>query len=229
MRVKRLPRVMIVDDDKDILDLLKYNFEKEGLVVVTVNDSEDAIRVAHDFLPELIILDIMMPKTSGIELCRTFRSIRLFEDVYIFFLTAKSDLCEAALETGGDDFIEKTIGLRSLTSRVSSVLKKHLVIRKGVSELTVGRLKLIRASKSVRINSHEIVLSQPEFELLFFFAQNPCKSISVDSLTRNIWGSEIFMLDSSVEGYIQSLSKKLGLDFIKPTIHNRYRFYIADS
>lgn len=220
---------MIVDDDKDILELLKYNFEKDGLEVLTIDESEKAIDAAQNFQPDLIILDIMMPNKDGIELCRALRSIKQFEDVYIFFLTAKSDLHEVALENGGDDFIEKTIGLRLLTSRVSSVLKKHFVIRKGIPELTVGRMKLKRASKSVAMDGHEIALSQPEFELLFFFAQNPCKSISVDSLLRSIWGSEIFMIDSSIQMCIQSLSKKLGLDFIKPTLHNRYRFYVSDT
>jgi two-component system alkaline phosphatase synthesis response regulator PhoP len=216
---------MVVDDDKDILELLRYNFVKEGLTVITVNDSTKALQVAKAFLPDLIILDVMMPELNGMELCKTLRNHQEFCETYIFFLTAKSDYAKDALKMGGDDFIEKSIGLRLLTCRVSSVLRKHFVIRKGIEELTVGKLKIKRLSHSVMINSKEVVLSPPEFELLFFFAQNPCKSISATSITQNLWGAEVFMNESSIDNYIQNLSYKLGEDFIKLVMPNRYRFY----
>src|SRR5690606_8365311 len=105
-------RVMVVDDDKDILDLLEYNLEKEGFKVKVLTDSSKAVKAAKDFEPDLIILDIMMPHPNGIEICRDLRSMKRFSDTYIFFLTAKSESYyqHAALNTGGDDFIEKVIG-----------------------------------------------------------------------------------------------------------------------
>ncbi|HEX5169381.1 MAG TPA: response regulator transcription factor [Cyclobacteriaceae bacterium] len=229
MRNKTPFRVLVVDDDKDILDLLEYNLEKEGFKVKTLEDSEQAVSTAKDFHPDLIILDIMMPHPNGIEICRALRAMERFADTYIFFLTAKSESYyqQAALDTGGDDFIEKVIGLRALTHKISSVLKKRFVIRKSITELKVGRLKISRKSNSVKVDGQEIVLSKPEFELLFFFAQNPRKSISLDNLLHNIWGSEIYLFDTSIDVYIDNLDKKLGWDFIHRTADNRYKFRVG--
>lgn len=225
MSDKKPLRVLLVDDDWDILELLEYNLEKEGFKVKTLEDSWNAVDVAKDFSPDLIILDIMMPHPNGIELCRELRSLAQFKDTYIFFLTAKSDnyYQQAALDTGGDDYIEKSMGLRALTHKVSNVLRRRFVIRKSMAELTIGNLNINRRSSSVRIGNHEIVLSKPEFELLFFFAQNPRKVISQDNLVCNIWGSEIYLFDTSIDVYIHNLKKKLGLDLIHRTSDNRYR------
>jgi two-component system, OmpR family, alkaline phosphatase synthesis response regulator PhoP len=218
-------RILIVDDDRDILDLLEYNLEKEGFKVKSIEDSQMAIKVARDFGPDLIILDIMMPHPNGIEICRELRSMKRFEDTYIFFLTAKSEnyYQQAALDTGGDDYIEKIMGLRSLTFKISTVLKKKFIIRKSAPELRLGNLRICRRSCSVKINDEEISLSKPEFELLFFFAQNPRRTISLENILRNIWGSEIYMLDSAIDGYIHNLKEKLGMDLIRLRGTNGYR------
>ena len=225
---KRSFRVLLVDDDRDILELLEYNLEKEGFKVKALEDSWDAVKVARDFLPDLIILDIMMPHPNGIEICKELRSIKRFEDTYIFFLTAKSESYyrQAALDTGGDDFIEKVVGLRALTYKVKTVLKRRFGIRKSVAELEIGNLTISRKSNAVRMGDREIILSRPEFELLFFFAQNPRKIISQENLLRNIWGSEIYLFDTSIDVYIQNLKTKLGLDIIHRTTDNRYRLDI---
>lgn len=221
-------RILVVDDDNDILELLNYNLGKEGFKVKTLEDSKKAIATAKDFQPDLIILDIMMPHPNGIEVCRELRSMKRFENTYIFFLTAKSEsyFVQAALDTGGDDFIEKVIGLRALTYKVSSVLKKRYIIRKSVAELKLGAMKINRKARSVKMGEKEIVLSKPEFELLFFFAQNPGKMITLDTLLHNIWGSEIYLVDTSIDGYIQNLSKKIGLDIIQRTLDNHYHLEI---
>ena len=210
MGEKKPFRVLLVDDDQDILELLEYNLEKEGYKVKTLDDSNVAVSVAIDFSPDLIILDIMMPRPNGIEICKALRSLKRFAHTYIFFLTAKSDQ-QAALDTGGDDYIEKVIGLRALTYKVSTVLKRRFVIRKSVPELQIGEICLNRKANAVKINKQEIKLSKPEFELLFFFAQNPRKMISQENLLCNIWGSEIYLFDTSVDVYIQNLKMKLGL------------------
>ena len=225
MRDKKHFKVLVVDDDRDILELLEYNLAKEGFTVKTIDESHDAIAVAKDFAPDLIILDIMMPHPNGIEICRELRSMKRFADTYIFFLTAKSESYyhEAALDTGGDDYIEKVIGLRALTNKHATVLKRKCVIRKSIAELKVGDLRIHRKSNSVHIGDHEITLSKPEFELLFFFAQNPSKVISHENLLQNIWGSEIYLFDTSIDVYIQNLKKKLGINLIHRTSDNRYR------
>lgn len=219
-------KILIVDDDRDILELLEYNLEKEGFKVRCVSESTHAIKAASDFNPDLIILDIMMPHPNGIELCRELRKMNQFTNTYIFFLTAKSEnyYQQAALDTGGDDYIEKVMGLRSLTFKVSTVLKRRFVIRKSVPEVRLGNMSICRRTRSVKLNGNEISLSKPEFDLLFFFAQNPHRTISLDNILRNIWGSEMYMLDSAIDGYIHNLKQKLGIELIHPRSGNAYRF-----
>lgn len=229
MREKKSFRVLVVDDDRDILDLLDYNLTKEGFTVKASDNSAVAVSLAKEFNPDLVILDIMMPSPNGIEICRQLRGMKRFEDTYIFFLTARSEnyFQQAALDTGGDDFIEKIIGLRSLTYKINSVLRKRFVIRKSVNVLSIGPLLISRRKTSVRIGDREIVLNRPEFELLFFFAQNPQKLITYDNLLHNIWGSEIFLFDTSIDVYIHNLSAKLGLDIIRRTGDDRYHLEIT--
>ena len=226
---KKSFRVLLVDDDLDILELLKYNLEREGYRVKTLADSNEAISVAQHFGPDLIILDIMMPHPNGIEICKELRTIKRFTDTYIFFLTAKSESYyqQAALDTGGDDYIEKVVGLRALTYKVSTVLKRKFVIRKSVPELQIGNICINRKAHSVRVDDQEIKLSKPEFELLFFLAQNPRKVISQENLLCNIWGSEIYMFDTSIEVYIQNLKMKLGFDVIQSFDGHGYRFDVG--
>lgn len=219
-------RILVVDDDEDILQLLKYNLEREGFKVKTLDQSVKALRVAWEFCPDLIILDMMMPHPNGIELCREFRNSKRFQQTYIFFLTAKSESYyqHAALQTGGDDYIEKITGLRSLTHKINSVLKMRYVIRKSVGELTVAGMKINRGSTSLRsTNGDEIVLNKNEFELLFFFAQNPGRTISLDNLVHILWGSDIYVGDKSIDLLIQNLSRKTGQSLIHKVYDNRYR------
>lgn len=219
-------KILLVDDDWDILELLEYNLDKEGFKVKALDESFDAVKIANEFNPDLIILDLMMPHPNGIEICRELRASKRFEDTYIFFLTAKSEnyYQEAAFETGGDDFIEKIVGLRALTYKVKTVLKRRFVIRKRVPEFLVGDLLISRRSSSIWVSGREISLSKPEFELLFFMAQNPRKSISRENLLCNIWGSEVYLSGSSIEMYIDNLRQKIGTQFIQSTPDLRYRF-----
>ncbi len=228
MGEKKPFKVLLVDDDLDILELLKYNLGKEGYKVKTLHNSNQAVDMAKDFSPDLIILDIMMPHPNGIEICKELRSLKRFEETYIFFLTAKSESYyqQAALDTGGDDYIEKVVGLRALTYKVSTVLKRKFIIRKSILELQVGNISLNRKANSVKIYHNEIKLSKPEFELLFFFAQNPKKIITHENLLCNIWGSEIYMFDTSIDGYIQNLKMKLGADLIQTFDGHRYRLSV---
>ncbi len=219
-------RILAVDDDPDILDLLDYNLEKEGFKVKTVENSSEAVKIALSFKPDLIILDIMMPQLSGIEVCKQLREISFFTETPIFFLTAKSEHYyeEAVFETGGDDFIEKIIGLRALTNKVVTVLREDFTIRKSIAKIDIGSLHLNRRSSVARIKGEEITLSRPELDLLFFFAQNSKKIITTENLLSNIWGSDIYSVTKSLDVYLDNLSKKLGGKWISQVSNGKYKF-----
>jgi two-component system, OmpR family, alkaline phosphatase synthesis response regulator PhoP len=220
------PRVLVVDDDRDILELLAYNLEKDGYRVKVVEDSKKVIRAAKTFQPDLIVLDLMMPNPNGIELCRLLRGMKEFQHTYIFFLTAKSDAYyqQAALETGADDYIEKIMGLRSLTHKIKAVLKKNLIISKRQSDASFGDLTLKRKSLTAVFHDKEIKLSKPEFELLFFLAQNEGKGISEDNLVYYLWGSEIYLTSSTIGNYITGLQAKFSDKLIMRTDTGQYYY-----
>ena len=204
-------RILVVDDDQDILDLLKYNLEKDGFRTKTEVSSEQGLKTAMRFHPDLIILDIMMSGMNGIELCREIRSKPEFKDTYIFFLTANSepDVHEIAIDTGGDELIEKIIGLRELSTKIKAVLLERWVIHKYKSNIRVGDLQIDRKAGEVYAGGRKIVLSKPEFDLLYFFAQNPKKLIHSKKLLENLWGSNVLFAAQSLNYYLTNLSKKL--------------------
>lgn len=222
-------KILIVDDDKDILSLLKYNFEKEGYKVVTSNRASHTMRLAMSFSPDLIILDIMMPDKNGIDICRELRNHEQFRNTYIFFLTAKSEsyLQSAAFDTGGDDYIEKITGLRALIYKISTVLKDDLIIRKRQKDIVIGNLKLYRDDLSIAYADRKVFLPRFEFELLFFLAQNPKHVITKDHLIHNIWGSEIFLLSRSLEAYIDNIKSKVHAPVIKKIDQNGFKLNVA--
>ena len=223
---RRAPRILVVDDDSDILDLLKYNFEKEGFIVKTLDENQKTLKVARKFFPDLIILDLMMPFPDGLELCKTLRGFAQFQNTYIFFLTAKSgqNFEDAVLAIGGDDYIEKIMGLRGLMHKVNAVLKEQFVIRKRINELAADGLTISRPDHSVLYRNNAVHLSLHEFELLFFLMQNAGRMVSIKNIIRNIWGSEIFQYESAVELYIQNIRKKISPEIIECYAQKGYKF-----
>jgi two-component system alkaline phosphatase synthesis response regulator PhoP len=224
----RKQRILIIDDDTDILELLKYNLIQEGYDVYTEKRAEKSLGRADKLKPDLIILDIMMPEINGLEICTRLRRREYFRDIFIFFLTAKSEkyLQLEAFRRGGDDYIEKITGLRALTHKVGSVLKNDLVIRKWVPEITLKSMRIDREKSAVIYKSRLIPLSTYEFELLYLFAQNPGKVITRESLINNIWGSDIYMLPKSVDNYIKNICSKLNTSAIALVRENNYRLNI---
>ena len=221
-------RILIVDDDKDILELLKYNLDKEGYEVYVEREARRSMNIANRIRPDLIILDIMMPELSGLEICSMLREQEYFRETFIFFLTAKSEryLQLEAFQRGGDDYIEKITGLRALTHKIGAVLKNDLVIRKSIPEITLKTMKIDRTKSAVIYDGRMIPLSKYEFELLYFFAQNPRKEITRDSILHNIWGSDIYLLAKSVDTYVNNICSKLGASLISRVRDGQYRLDI---
>lgn len=222
----RPPRILVVDDDIDILELLKYNFENEGFDVKAVSVGKSAIRTAKRFLPDLFIIDIMMPDINGIALCEQLRNIPSFHDTYIFFLTANSGNAfqQMVLKTGGDDYIEKLMGIRSLMNKVKAVLRDNFIIQKRIGEISVGELRLDRFKTTVSYKNNAVPVSEAEFELLFFFAQNPGRIINLETIMNAISIPDVYPYHKTVRRYIDDLKTKISPDVIQITHNNEFRF-----
>ncbi|MBI3482243.1 MAG: response regulator transcription factor, partial [Bacteroidetes bacterium] len=182
MSNKPVHKVLVVDDEESILELLKYNLEKQGFDVRTATDGQGAVDVAKKFHPDLVLLDIMMPKVDGVEACRQLRAMPELVNTYIVFLTARAEEYSevAAFDVGADDYILKPIKPRALMSRISALFRRDNAKKNTSSQIKAGNLIIDRTSYTVRLNGKEINLPKKEFELLFFLAQNPNKVFTRD-------------------------------------------------
>jgi len=219
-------KVLIVDDDEDILDLLSYNLSKEGYQVLQASDGVEALVVAKSKLPELIILDIMMPRMDGVEACRLMRLEPELSKAHIIFLTARVEEYSevAAFDSGADDFISKPIKPRALISRVNSFFKRSEKKENQSGILEIGDLVINRISYSVKLKDKKIVLPRKEFELLYFLAKKPDEVFDRDVLLKNIWGTDVYVLARTVDVHIRKIREKIGSDFIKTIKGVGYKF-----
>jgi two-component system alkaline phosphatase synthesis response regulator PhoP len=205
-----------VDDEPDIQELLQYNLEKEGYQVETAGDGKEAVETARKFLPHLILMDIMMPKMDGIEACRQVRQINKLKDVFIIFLTSRSEEYSeiAAFDGGANDYITKPIKPRALMSRVSAVFRRDIAEQKD-EIVTIGNLSIDKTSYTVLLNGKKVVLPKKEFELLYFLARNPNIVYGREELLKNIWGSDVYVVLRTVDVHIRKIREKLGDALIK--------------
>ena len=223
---KRSKKVLVVDDEVDILELLKYNLDKEGYNVKTVTDGMEAVKIARNFSPDLVLLDIMMPNQDGVETCRLLRELPDLENTYIVFLTARSEEYSevAAFDIGADDYITKPIKPRALMSRLSAIFRRGELKHKDTSVITIRGLVIDKTSYTVDKKGKQISLPKKEFELLHFLAQNPKKVFSRDDLLQNIWGSDVYVLARTVDVHIRKVREKIGDGFIKTVKGVGYKF-----
>jgi two-component system, OmpR family, alkaline phosphatase synthesis response regulator PhoP len=209
-------KVLIVDDEPDILDLLQYNLEKEGYQVETASNGKEAVEAAKKFVPQLILMDIMMPKMDGIEACRQIRQSSKLKEVFIIFLTSRSEEFSeiAAFESGANDFITKPIKPRALMSRVSAAFRREAWEQKS-EVIKIGDLSIDRESYTVLKHGEKIVLPKKEFELLYFLCKNPNRVYGREELLKNIWGTDVYVVPRTVDVHIRKVREKIGEDLIK--------------
>jgi two-component system, OmpR family, alkaline phosphatase synthesis response regulator PhoP len=215
---KTAHKILIVDDDEDILELLTYNLEKEGYQVKTAPDGKKALEIAHDFLPELVILDIMMPVMDGIEAGRALRAMTELKNLFILYLTARSEEYSeiAAFEVGADDYLTKPIKPRALMSRINAVFRREAQKAEPIDSVEIAGLSINRQNYTViKPNGIAVVLPKKEFELLFFLAQYPNKVFSRDELLQKIWGVDVFVVERTVDVHIRKVREKVGEDYIR--------------
>lgn len=219
-------KIFLVDDDEDILDLLKYNLLREGYCVKAASDGVAAVNQALAFKPDLIVLDVMLPSKNGIEICKAIRQHEDLSEVYVFFLTAISDeyFRYTALNEGGDEYIEKIIGLQPLLSKISAVLKRNYVIHKRYHSVKEGLVEIVRNEGCVYLDGNKFSLTKAEFEILFFLAQNKGRDVRVGELISILCGSKTFMDEGSVRWFIASLQDKIGSALIRQVRGDAYQF-----
>jgi two-component system alkaline phosphatase synthesis response regulator PhoP len=223
---KQMHKVLVVDDEEPILELLKYNLEKSGFEVKTAIDGMKAVEIAKKFVPDLVLLDIMMPKMDGVETCRLLRDIPELQKTFVVFLTARAEEYSevAAFDVGADDYITKPIKPRALMSRIQAMFRRDSKKTSPSSLITIGNLTIDRTSYTIKINDKEINLPKKEFELLYFLAQNPNKVFNREELLQNIWGSDVYVLARTVDVHIRKVREKIGEEYITTVKGVGYKF-----
>jgi two-component system alkaline phosphatase synthesis response regulator PhoP len=226
MANKTMHKVLVVDDEEPILELLKYNLEKGGYEVKTASDGARGVEIAKKFLPDLVLLDIMMPKMDGVETCRLIREQPELQKTFVVFLTARSEEYSevAAFDVGADDYITKPIKPRALMSRISALFRRDFKKTSPSNTITVGDLVIDRTSYTIKVQDKEINLPKKEFELLYFLAQNPNKVFSREDLLQNIWGSDVYVLARTVDVHIRKVREKIGEEYISTVKGVGYKF-----
>lgn len=226
---KQMHKVLVVDDEEPILELLKYNLEKSGFEVKTAIDGMKAVEIAKKFIPDLVLLDIMMPKMDGVETCRLLRDIPELQKTFVVFLTARSEEYSevAAFDVGADDYITKPIKPRALMSRIQAMFRRDSKKTSPSSLITIGELTIDRTSYTIKIKGNEINLPKKEFELLYFLAQNPNKVFSREELLQNIWGSDVYVLARTVDVHIRKVREKIGEEYITTVKGVGYKFSLS--
>jgi two-component system, OmpR family, alkaline phosphatase synthesis response regulator PhoP len=218
-------KILLVDDEEDILEFLSYNLRKEGYTVFTAIDGEEGIRLAKKELPQLVLLDVMMPGVDGIEVCRELRATPGMEDVLIAFLTARSEDYShiAGFDAGADDYINKPIKPRVLISRIKALLRRVPNGKEGEG-IDMGGLRIDRESYLVIKDGNEINLPRKEFELLSLLASKPGKVFAREEILNRVWGDEVVVGDRTIDVHIRKLREKIGEDFIKTVKGVGYKF-----
>lgn len=219
-------KVLVVDDEESIVELLKYNLEKDGYEVKTALNGIQAVEIARKFSPELVLLDIMMPMMDGVETCRQLRSINDLQKTFIIFLTARAEEYSevAAFEVGADDYITKPIKPRALMSRINAYFRRDNKKSSQVNLINIGELVIDRTSYTIKVGEREVNLPKKEFELLYFLALNPNKVFSREDLLENIWGTDVYVLARTVDVHIRKVREKIGEEYITTVKGVGYKF-----
>ena len=219
-------KILIADDEPDILEIVGYNLSKEGYEVSTAKDGDDAITKAKAVKPELIILDIMMPKKNGVEVCEILRTQPGFKDTLIVFLTALSDESShiKGLETGADDYISKPISPKVLLSKVNALFRRVKKDPEEEGAIRIGALEIDPVKFEVTIDGRQVVLAKKEFELLYMLASKPGRVFLRNEILNQVWGNDVIVGDRTIDVHIRKVRQKLGVDCITTVKGVGYKF-----
>ena len=219
-------KILVVDDDLDIIEILKYNLNKSGYIVKSAKNGIEAIKRAKKFMPNIILMDVMMPEMSGIEACSEIKQIDELSETVIIFLSARSeDYTQiSAYDAGADDYISKPIKPKILLKKISNIAKKIKSNKNMPIVLDLGSIKINREEYLVTQNKNEIMLPRKEFELLFLLASKPEKVFTRDEIMNKVWGTQVVVGDRTIDVHIRKLREKIGDKHIKTLKGVGYKF-----
>ncbi len=221
-------RILIADDEPDILEIISYNLLKEGYDIYTAKDGNEAIEKAKQLNPDLIILDIMMPKKTGIEVCNILRAQSLFQQTLIIFLTALSDEASQikGLESGADDYVNKPISPKVLVSRVNALFRRMNSQPSESKTLSIGNINIDPVKFMVTIDGNDVVLAKKEFELIYLLASRPGRVFLRNEILSQVWGNDVIVGDRTIDVHIRKIRQKMGVDCITTVKGVGYKFDI---
>lgn len=221
-------KILLVDDEPDILEIIEYNLSAEGYQVFTAENGVEAIKKAKKHHPHLIILDVMMPEMDGIEACEKMRGIPDLSDTIITFLTARGEDYSqvAGFEAGADDYITKPIKPKVLISKVKALLRRFKETSAEEASVNLGNLVINREEYKVIKNKKEIALPRKEFELLALLTSKPGKVFKREDILDKVWGNEVVVGGRTIDVHIRKLREKIGDDSFKTVKGVGYKFVI---
>ena len=225
---KKYTRILIVDDEPDILEILQYNLNTEGYQVKTAKNGKQAINLANDWMPHLVLLDVMMPEMDGIEACEELRKNKNLQNLIIIFLSARGeDFSQVAgLDAGADDYITKPIKPKVLISKIKAILRRLKNSDEKNPLIVVGELTINMEEYSVIYNEKEILLPRKEFKLLSLLASKPKKVFEREKILEKVWGSEVIVGDRTIDVHIRKLREKIGSQHFKTVKGVGYKYVI---
>ncbi len=223
--MSNVKKILIADDEPDILEIIQFNLQSEGYEVITAKNGDEAIEAAKKHQPPLIILDIMMPGKNGIEVCNILRTQPAFKDTLIIFLSALSDEGTEVrgLETGADDYLTKPISPKVLISKVNSLFRR-VNNKQPAGIIKIGDLVIDREKYIITYQGKDIILARKEFELLALLASKPSKVFLRNEILNQVWGTEVIVGDRTIDVHIRKIRQKLDLDCITTVKGVGYKF-----